>query len=97
MFHATLLQPYFENKVYENNYPRPLPELLEGEGVYEVEIILNHRQRGRGYQYFLKWKGYLITKATWESKSAFSDNGNMLQIDINYETQKDLFPLDNKD
>ena len=78
VFHATLLWPYIENKVYGNNYPQPLPELLEGEEVYKVEMILKHWQRGKGYQYYVKWKGYLITKATWESKSAFSDDGNML-------------------
>ena len=50
IFHATLLRPYIENKIYGNNYPRPLPELLKGE-VYKVETILKHRQRGRGYQY----------------------------------------------
>jgi Chromo (CHRromatin Organisation MOdifier) domain len=27
----------------------------------------------------VKWKGYPITEATWENKSAFSDNGNMIQ------------------
>ena len=80
VFHATLLQPYIKNKVYGNNYPRPLPELLEGEEVYEVETILKHRQRGRGYQYYVKWKGYLITKATWESESAFLNDGDMLQM-----------------
>ena len=90
MFHATLLQPYIKNEIYGNNYPRPLPELLEGEEVYEVETILKHRWRGRGYQYHVKWKGYLITKATWESESAFSDNGNMLQ------TYKDWFNSDTK-
>ena len=64
---------------YGNNYPRPLPELLEGEEVYEVETILKHRRRGRGYQYYVKWKGYPITEATWESETAFLDDGNMLQ------------------
>jgi hypothetical protein len=28
---------------------RPLPELLEGEEVYEVEMILKHWRRGRDY------------------------------------------------
>ena len=79
VFHATLLRPYIENEIYGNNYPRPLPELLEGEEVYEVETILKHRRRGRGYQYYVKWKGYPITKATWESETAFSDDGDMLQ------------------
>jgi hypothetical protein len=40
MFHATLLRLYIENEVYGNNYPRPLPKLLKGEEVYEVETIL---------------------------------------------------------
>ena len=99
MFHVTLLRPYIKNKIYGNNYPRPLPKLLEGEEVYEVETILKHWWRGRGYQYHVKWKGYLITKVTWESESAFSDNGNMLQT---YKDQyqlwnkEDLFLLDNK-
>ena len=43
VFHATLLQPYIENKVYGNNNPRPLSKLLEGEEVYEVETILKHQ------------------------------------------------------
>jgi Chromo (CHRromatin Organisation MOdifier) domain len=79
MFHATLLRPYIRNKVYGNNYPRPLPELLEGKEVYEVETILKHWQRGRGYQYYVKWKGYFITKAAWKNKSAFSNDGDMIQ------------------
>ena len=46
VFHATLLRPYVENKIHGNNYPRPSPELLEGEEVYEVKNILRHRRRG---------------------------------------------------
>ena len=80
VFHATLLQPYIENEIYGSNYPRLLPELLEGEEVYKVKTILKHQQRERGYQYYVKWKGYPITEATWEFESAFPDNGNMLQM-----------------
>ena len=78
VFHVILLQPYIENETHSANFPRPPPELLEGEEVYEVESILRHRRQGHGYQYLLKWRGYLITDATWESESAFSDDGNML-------------------
>jgi Chromo (CHRromatin Organisation MOdifier) domain len=73
------MRHYFENEVYGNNYPRPLPELLEGEEVYEVETILKHQRRGRGYQYYVKWKGYPITEATLENESAFSNDGDMIQ------------------
>ena len=78
VFHAILLRPYVENEVHGGNFSCPLLELLEGE-VYEVESIIKHRQRGRGYQYYIKWKGYPITEATWENESTFSDDGNMLE------------------
>jgi hypothetical protein len=80
VFHATLLRPYVENDVYGNNYPRPLPELLKGEEVYQVETIMKHRRRGRGYQYYVKWEGYPISEATWENESAFSNDGEMLKL-----------------
>ena len=77
IFHATLLHPYIENEIYGNNYPQPPAELLEE--VYEVETILKHQKRERGYQYYIKWKEYLITEATWENKLAFSDDGDMVE------------------
>jgi Chromo (CHRromatin Organisation MOdifier) domain len=76
VFHATLLRPYIKNKVYGNNYPRPLPKLLEG---CKVKTIFKHWRRGRGYQYYVKWKGYPITEATWKHTSAFSTDGDMLK------------------
>ena len=79
VFHATLLRKYKENEVYEENFMEPPPELVEGEEVYEVETILNHRRRGRGYQYFIKWWGYPIPDASWEPEHAFSNDGNTLK------------------
>ena len=66
VFHATLLHPYKENDTYGTNFTEPPPELLEGEEVYEIKTILNHRKRGRGYQYLIKWTGYPIFDASWE-------------------------------
>ena len=88
IFHAILLWPYIENEIHGANFPRPPPDLLEQEEVYEVESILRHRRRGRGYQYILKWKGYPITDTTWESESAFSDDGDMLTA---YKNQHQLW------
>ena len=42
VFHTTLLQQYRENEVYSTNFPKPPPELVNGEEVYEVENILRH-------------------------------------------------------
>ena len=78
MFHAVLLKPYQENEVYGENFTMPPPDIVDGEEVYQVETILKHRRRGQGYQYLIKWKGYPITGASWEPKSAFSDDGDLL-------------------
>ena len=45
-----------QGELYGENFVKPPPELKEGEEVYDVETILNHRKRGRGYQYFVKWR-----------------------------------------
>ena len=79
VFHATLLRPYRENETYGSNFPKPTPELLNEEEVYEIETILNHRKRGRGHQYLIKWKGYPISDASWEPEQGFSDDGDTLK------------------
>ena len=78
VFHAVLLKPYQENKVYGENFATPPPDIVDGEEVYQVETILKHRRQGRGYQYLIKWEGYPITEALREPESAFSDNGDLL-------------------
>ena len=78
VFHATLLCPYKENSVHGENFAESPPELVEGDEVYEVETILNHRKRGWGYQYFVKWWGYPISDASWELEHVYSDDGDML-------------------
>ena len=78
IFHATLLKPYRENEIYEENFTEPPPELVEGEEVYEVETICGHRKQGCGYQYYVQWWGYPISDASWEPEHAFSDDGKIL-------------------
>ena len=46
MFHAMLLRQYKETDVYGANFPRPPPNVIKGEEVYEVERILKHQKRG---------------------------------------------------
>ena len=56
--------PFFITEVLGPVTYRLQPELEEGEEVYDMETILNHRKRGQGYQYFVKWWGYPITNAS---------------------------------
>lgn len=64
---------------------------VTGLGKQKIILGFSFKHRQKGYQYYVKWKGYLITKATWESESAFSDDVDMLQQykdTINFETGK---------
>ena len=70
VFHAVLLHPYQENEVYRMNFTKPPPEYIEENKVYEVESILKHWKQGRGYQYYIKWKGYC--QRTPQSDSHYS-------------------------
>ena len=67
-----------ETEQYGNNFPRPLPELVEGEESYIIDMILRHRKRAQNYQYLIKWQGYPISEATWENEEAFNSDSDML-------------------
>jgi hypothetical protein len=47
VFHAGLLTPYSETPQHGSNFPRPPPEIIDGESEFEVEAIKNHRFHGR--------------------------------------------------
>jgi len=77
VFHAGLLTPYRETPEYGINFPRPAPDIVDGEKEYEVEAISNHRffGKGRKLQYLIKWKGYPSADNTWEDAGQiFADN-----------------------
>ena len=66
------------NRGLRSKLPKPPPELIEGEEVYEVKNILKHWRRGQGYQCYIKWKDYHISDASWEPAEVFSDDGDLL-------------------
>jgi hypothetical protein len=77
VFHAGLLTPYRETPEYGINFPRPPPDIVDGEKEFEVETISGHRLFGRGrkLQYLIKWKGYPSADNTWEDKDqVFADD-----------------------
>ena len=50
-------------------HTRPPPEVVEADGtkLWEVESVLASRGRGARLQYLIRWKGYPMWEATWES------------------------------
>ena len=43
--------------------------MVEGEEEYEVEAILRHKGTKSQRLYLVLWKGYPVTKASWEPES----------------------------
>jgi hypothetical protein len=67
VFNESLLTPYVEPPVGRRE-ERPAPQIVSGYEEYEVEEILKHRKRGRGFQYLVKWKNYPMGERTWEPR-----------------------------
>jgi hypothetical protein len=87
-FHAVLLMPYTENEVHGPNFLRPPPDIEDDEEQWEVEAILKHQKRGRGYRYYVLWKGYPITEASWEPATCFENSAE--EILQNYRHRHNL-------
>jgi hypothetical protein len=77
VFNKALLMPYVEPPV-ERREERLAPQIVSGNEEYEVEEILNHRKRGRGYQYLVKWKNYPLNERTWEPQRHLTNVGKLL-------------------
>lgn len=67
VFHVSLLSVYHDNGQVQ---PPPPPSLVDDELLYDVEHVLQHRDRkyGRGVrrEYLIKWQGYGHEHNTWE-------------------------------
>jgi len=77
VIHGNRLTPYRETDVHGKNFPEPPPDLINGEEEYEVDLIKDHRKRGRSYQYLVVWKGY--SDETWEPESNLKNASEVLQ------------------
>ena len=67
VFHASLLTPYVETPEHGPNFLEPVPDLVDGEEEFEVELIPDGRptKNKRGFEYLVKWEGYPDTKNEW--------------------------------
>jgi chromodomain-containing protein len=50
------------------NFPKPLPDIIEGNKEWEVEEIIGERVCGvrKKTQFRVRWKGWSATHDTWE-------------------------------
>ncbi len=68
-FHASLLKPYHtnDNSRFPSRTFHPPPPIITENGVEEQEIesILDHQRRGRGYRFLVHWKGFPSSHDSW--------------------------------
>jgi hypothetical protein len=86
VFHANLLTPYKEMELHGPNFTRLPPDLINGEEEYEVERILDMKQKGRGHKthYLIKWKGYPTSDNSWEPE----ENVTATKLITEFKTRK---------
>ena len=66
VFHATLLTPYKETTLNGRSYQEPVPDLIDGQPEWEVELILKVRRRRNQLQFLVHWKGFSEAHDSWE-------------------------------
>ena len=72
VFHVSLLQPTNSSEIHNRAIDPPPPVELDGADKWEVHRILDsridHRRKGSGLLYLVKWKGFDNTPdaTSWE-------------------------------
>ena len=66
VFHASSLKRYYQSEEFGRVERPPSPVVVDGEEEFEVEAILRHKGSGARRLYWVLWKGYPITEASWE-------------------------------
>ncbi|TFY58726.1 hypothetical protein EVJ58_g6233 [Rhodofomes roseus] len=68
-FHASLLKPFHNNNSMlfpSREYAQPGPVVTpDGEEEFDVKAVTDRRRHGRGWQYFVTWKGYPKSAGSW--------------------------------
>jgi len=79
VFHASKLTQYSESIIHGQKATPPPPTLIQGQEEWEVEKILDSRQRQGKNEYLVRWKGYTQGDNTWEPEDNLQNAGEKLQ------------------
>src|SRR5436305_11295607 len=82
IFHVSLLRQYWNPSQIADRpplEPPPPPVTINDVPEYEVERILDHRQRHKQKEYLVKWMGYPDHDATWEPSTNLTHVSELLE------------------
>jgi len=79
VFYASKLTQYSKSTIRGQKATPLPPTLIQGQEEWEVEKILNSRQRHGKNKYLVRWKGYTQGDDTWESEDNLQNAGEKLQ------------------
>jgi hypothetical protein len=75
VFHASLLEPADPETPLQYNFHYEQEE----ENEFEVEKIIQHRGKGNGREYLVKWLGYPDSENTWEPTTHLTNCRQLLR------------------
>jgi transposase InsO family protein len=90
VFSVSLLEKY-HSRAGEGEQPEilPPPEIIDGEEEWEVEEILDSKNKGKAKKYLVKWVGYPTDFNQWVPAADLANAPDMLK---SYEEQADRRP-----
>ena len=79
VFHVSNLKRFHRSEEFEREEWPPSPIVVDGEEEFDVEVILRHKGTSARRLYQVLWKGYPITKASWEPESHLHNAPHILE------------------
>lgn len=79
IFHVSILRKHETDSISNRSHPTPPPIEIEGQEEWEVESILDCRQRRNKKQYLVSWKGFDTSYNSWEPESNLEHSQELLQ------------------
>eukprot|EP01050_Picozoa_sp_SAG11_P007258 SAG11_NODE_597_length_8296_cov_12.606123_10_plen_229_part_00 len=92
VFHVSRLRPHTDPE-FVRRKANPLPKILEGAEIYEIERIIDHDFTFGTQWYKIAWKGFSeIYESTWEPRHELMKNAK--ETVLKYERKKDIILAD---